>query len=568
MALLSSITVRAAYLISTSYNSLLESGVGTPLIQVLLIVASLYTIHRLYLQQKLEEEKERDVPTLQNVDNVYSNLAWVNQTLRWFTLTNKHTSLPLHVQRWLDDINANLDIQNNEMSIFVYGFREGTVTPWVKKIEDIQTNENGSMTMKVTVETSDFGFLTDVQEKIHTQLVQSTHSLIITKFEGKFNVELTRKMNNDVSINCTPSTEKHKVTFKMKAHNQHIQSTVPEVVGNHVVDACMATNFQWTIDGSEADDERGSAGSSSLYDSSIVVTSRTAFYDVREKEGDALYHNELKVVDEEGENIETNSYAEKCNSSTSTTSSPTTKVTSSLKSSPAKKSTESDNESYSVDQDNVRYVNASVEESVLNDFKHPVENIKSRIIVCAVEKKSPTKSVNIILPSEEENKVVTNNGVKLNIPNNKIKPPLRSSSSVSNEAGNHLKVQDVRRTQSFHSNYDKQPSVEGEMITLQTQPLTSDDDQTFDLSSCSRYGSEMLSVPEDPHIKKKKKKRMSKLKRMFSIRKKKSSDGESPTKISLVSPSKSVASESSSSKLRNRKSHSSFRSLISLGRKK
>ena len=39
--------------------------------------------------------------------------------------------------------------------------------------------------MKVTVETSDFGFLTDVQEKIHTQLVQSTHSLIITKFEGK-----------------------------------------------------------------------------------------------------------------------------------------------------------------------------------------------------------------------------------------------------------------------------------------------------------------------------------------------------------------------------------------------
>ena len=31
------------------------------------------------------------------------------------------------------------------MSIFVYGFREGTVTPWVKKIEDIQTNENGSM---------------------------------------------------------------------------------------------------------------------------------------------------------------------------------------------------------------------------------------------------------------------------------------------------------------------------------------------------------------------------------------------------------------------------------------
>ena len=89
-----------------------------------------------------------------------------------------------------------------------------------------------------------------------------------------------------------------------------------------------------------------------------------------------------------------------------------------------------------------------------------------------------------------------------------------------------------------------------------------------DLSSCSRYGSEMLSVPEDPHIKKKKKKRMSKLKRMFSIRKKKSSDGESPTKISLVSPSKSVASESSSSKLRNRKSHSSFRSLISLGRKK
>ena len=106
-----------------------------------------------------------------------------------------------------------------------------------------------------------------------------------------------------------------------------------QVVGNHVVDACMATNFQWTIDGSEADDERGSAGSSSLYDSSIVVTSRTAFYDVREKEGDALYHNELKVVDEEGmcynfvikiimlanrlafsgENIETNSYAEKCN---------------------------------------------------------------------------------------------------------------------------------------------------------------------------------------------------------------------------------------------------------------
>ena len=73
-----------------------------------------------------------------------------------------------------------------------------------------------------------------------------------------------------------------------------------QVVGNHVVDACMATTFQWTLDGSEADDERGSAGSSSLYGSSIVVTPHTAFYDVREKEGDTLYHNELKVVDEEG----------------------------------------------------------------------------------------------------------------------------------------------------------------------------------------------------------------------------------------------------------------------------
>ena len=61
---------------------------------------------------RLEEEKELNVPTLENVDNVYSNLAWVNQILRWFTLTNNHTSLPLHVQRWLDDVNANLDIQN------------------------------------------------------------------------------------------------------------------------------------------------------------------------------------------------------------------------------------------------------------------------------------------------------------------------------------------------------------------------------------------------------------------------------------------------------------------------
>ena len=52
MALLSSITVRVVYFVSTSYNSLLDSGVGTPLIQVLLILVSLYTIHRLYLQQK------------------------------------------------------------------------------------------------------------------------------------------------------------------------------------------------------------------------------------------------------------------------------------------------------------------------------------------------------------------------------------------------------------------------------------------------------------------------------------------------------------------------------------
>ena len=66
-----------------------------------------------------------------------------------------------------------------------------------------------------------------------------------------------------------------------------------------MVEACMATIFQWTMDGSETDDERGSA-ESSLYGSSSIVTSHTAFYDVREKEGDTMYHNQLNVVDEEG----------------------------------------------------------------------------------------------------------------------------------------------------------------------------------------------------------------------------------------------------------------------------